>query len=237
MAVAGASLAILLIIIATILVCRNRYPQQISLPTEDMCGDMCYSDSGEWYVDEESAGKGIVLYGPYMYLEKGDYTVEIDYECTQDNYMDIHANGSSEYLLSGNVPLSRLSTHKTFTFRLKEDVDDLEIRVGYEGSGFLKVNGITLYRNANDIRRTAFWLIVGILVALFVSIKWNVISANRERIVWLLLTAALATAPLFADGFCYGHDGSFHLLRIEGIAQELRNGQFPVRMQGSWMER
>ena len=235
-AVIASLLAILLIIIATILVCRNFYPQYITLPTEELCGDMCYSDSGEWYVDEENAGKGIVLYGPYMYLEKGDYTVEVDYECTQDNYMDVHANGSSEYLLSGNVPLSRISTHKTFTFRLKEDVDDFEIRVGYEGSGFLKVNEITLYKNANDIKRAAFLLSMCILMALCVYLKWDVILANRERIAWMLLTAVLATAPMFVDGFCYGHDGRFHMLRIEGIAQELLNGQFPVRMQGLWME-
>ena len=235
-AVIASLLAILLIIIATILVCRNFYPQYITLPTEELCGDMCYSDSGEWYVDEENAGKGIVLYGPYMYLEKGDYTVEVDYECTQDNYMDVHANGSSEYLLSGNVPLSRISTHKTFTFRLKEDVDDFEIRVGYEGSGFLKVNEITLYKNANDIKRAAFLLSMCILMALCVYLKWDVILANRERIAWMLLTTVLATAPMFVDGFCYGHDGRFHMLRIEGIAQELLNGQFPVRMQGLWME-
>lgn len=235
-AVIASLLAILLIIIATILVCRNFYPQYISLPREGMCGDMCRSDSGEWYVDEENAGKGIVLYGPYMYLEKGDYTVEVDYECTQDNYMDVHANGSSEYLLSGNVPLSRISTHKTFTFRLKEDVDDFEIRVGYEGSGFLKVNEITLYKNANDIKRAAFLLSMCILMALCVYLKWDVVLANRERIAWMLLTAVLATAPMFVEGFCYGHDGRFHMLRIEGIAQELLNGQFPVRMQGLWME-
>lgn len=235
-AVAASLFAILLIIIVAILVCRNFYPQYITLPTEELCGDMCYSDSGEWYVDEENAGKGIVLYGPYMYLEKGDYTVEIDYEGTQDNYMDVHANGSSEYLLSGNVPLSRISTHKTFTFRLKEDVDDFEIRVGYEGSGFLKVNEITLYKNASDIKRTAFLLSLCILMVLCAYLKWDVILANRERIAWMLLTAVMATAPMFVDGFCYGHDGRFHMLRIEGIAQELLNGQFPVRMQGLWME-
>ena len=235
-AVIASLLAILLIIIATILVCRNFYPQYITLPTEELCGDMCYSDSGEWYVDEESAGKGIVLYGPYMYLEKGDYTVEVDYECTQDNYMDVHANGSSEYLLSGNVPLSRISTHKTFTFRLEEEVDDFEIRVGYEGIGFLKVNEITLYKNANEIRRAAFLLSMCILMALCAYLKWDVILANRERIAWILLTAVMATAPMLVDGFCYGHDGRFHMLRIEGVAQELLNGQFPVRMQGMWME-
>ena len=235
-AVVASLLAVLLITIATILVCRNFYPQYISLPTEELCGDMCYSDSGEWYVDEESAGKGIVLYGPYMYLEKGDYTVEVDYECTQDNYMDVHANGSSEYLLSGNVPLSRISTHKTFTFRLEEEVDDFEIRVGYEGIGFLKVNEITLYKNANEIRRAAFLLSMCILMALCAYLKWDVILANRERIAWILLTAVMATAPMLVDGFCYGHDGRFHMLRIEGVAQELLNGQFPVRMQGMWME-
>ena len=235
-AVVASLLAVLLITIATILVCRNFYPQYISLPTEDLRGDLCHSDSGEWYVDEESAGKGIVLYGPYMYLEKGDYTVEVDYACSEDNYMDVHANGSSEYLLSGDVPLSRISTHKTFTFRLKENVDDLEIRVGYEGSGFLKVNEITLYKNANDIKRAAFLLSMCILMALFIYLKWDAILANRERIAWMLLTAIIASAPMFAEGFCYGHDGRFHMLRIEGIAQGLLNGQFPVRMQGQWME-
>jgi hypothetical protein len=54
---------------------------------------------------------------------------------------------------------------------------------------------------------------------------------QQRRILLVLLFAVLvASAPLFTDYLPYGHDLEFHLMRIEGIADGLRDGQFPVRI-------
>ncbi len=62
---------------------------------------------------------------------------------------------------------------------------------------------------------------------------------SKRRIEALLLVALsiFASIPVLAPlGEGVGHDLVFHLLRIEGIAQGLHDGAFPVRMQYSQMQ-
>ena len=48
----------------------------------------------------------------------------------------------------------------------------------------------------------------------------------------LVLCTLLVSLPLFSHHIFLGHDIMFHLARIEGIADSLAGGQFPVRLQG-----
>ena len=61
---------------------------------------------------------------------------------------------------------------------------------------------------------------------------------KRKMKDWVIILgiSILASVPLLAKGIYKGHDIGFHLLRIEGIADELKRGQFPVRMQSLWLE-
>lgn len=47
----------------------------------------------------------------------------------------------------------------------------------------------------------------------------------------LLAIVVISSIPLLSRTLLWGADLEFHLLRIEGIAQGLREGQFPVLMQ------
>ena len=60
-------------------------------------------------------------------------------------------------------------------------------------------------------------------------------SKHRIAIMLLLALAIFASAPCFVP-LTSAHDIAFHLLRIEGIAQGLSDGAFPVRMQYSQMQ-
>ena len=56
-------------------------------------------------------------------------------------------------------------------------------------------------------------------------------STRRLAYALVLLTAFVASLPMFMSYVPHpGHDLAFHLYRIEGIAQGLSEGQFPVRM-------
>ncbi|MCD7835267.1 MAG: hypothetical protein LUG83_01110, partial [Lachnospiraceae bacterium] len=48
--------------------------------------------------------------------------------------------------------------------------------------------------------------------------------------------ACMASMPLFVRNMVPGIDIVFHMYRIEGIAQGLRMGQFPIRMQPLWFD-
>lgn len=49
--------------------------------------------------------------------------------------------------------------------------------------------------------------------------------------------ALLASIPTFAMAIHNGHDLQFHLMRIEGLAAGMRQGQFPVRLESIWNDK
>ncbi|MEG1525509.1 MAG: hypothetical protein RR475_10890 [Clostridia bacterium] len=58
-------------------------------------------------------------------------------------------------------------------------------------------------------------------------------SKKRHVFFALMLIVLLSSIPLFTDYLIAGHDLQFHLWRIEGIADGIRDGQFPVRLHPS----
>ena len=56
---------------------------------------------------------------------------------------------------------------------------------------------------------------------------------SRDMIIMIGI-ALLASMPVFIVGIHNGHDFQFHLMRIEGLAAGIRQGQFPVRLESIW---
>lgn len=59
---------------------------------------------------------------------------------------------------------------------------------------------------------------------------------NKKYTVCYLVIILMASFPLFNNYLIRGHDIYFHLMRIEGLAQGLRAGEFPVRIQPAWYD-
>ena len=55
------------------------------------------------------------------------------------------------------------------------------------------------------------------------------ISVKKNYLI-LLLIVVVASLPFLSSVLFWGHDIRCHLLRIVSVAEELGNGQFPVRM-------
>lgn len=63
------------------------------------------------------------------------------------------------------------------------------------------------------------------------------IFQDKKTIVIILLGIIfLISIPLMIEGVGAGHDIRIHLLRIEGIAEGLKNGVFPVKLSSVWLE-
>lgn len=230
--------AAILLCIVIAAVTAVRYYAFFGLTTKidltEMSGTMYTDDEGNRYIS--SGVSDWVLYGPYMALDKGYYTVDIDYNTDNDCTMDVHSNDFADYIVSGDIVLNSQSTHKRFNIRLKDEVDDLELRVKYGGYGYLEVNSIKITEDTAGIRKDAF---TAFAVVLFLMVCWlcrKRIEKNKAAITAIAVLTFLSCVPEMTLGMCTGHDGTFHLLRIEGLAEGLRQGEFPVRMQTNWME-
>ena len=55
-------------------------------------------------------------------------------------------------------------------------------------------------------------------------------SSNKLYYILLLILGAILIIPLLDTRYIPGHDSTFHIMRIESIAESLKAGIFPVRM-------
>ncbi|MBP5519423.1 MAG: hypothetical protein J6X84_02430 [Treponema sp.] len=63
------------------------------------------------------------------------------------------------------------------------------------------------------------------------------IENNKKLIIFSIIFIVLFSSLLLLfPGTTLGHDGTFHLMRIDGLADELRRGNIPVRLQSLWLE-
>lgn len=59
---------------------------------------------------------------------------------------------------------------------------------------------------------------------------------DKKCILLYIIFIITASIPLMNDFLIRGHDIYFHLMRIEGLAQGIKNGEFPVKIQPVWYD-
>lgn len=196
-------------------------------------------ENGSWSVNagELNVGEIDLIYGPYVECTRGGYTVDVTYECDVDQKLKIYAtSGNAAYIKENTITLSKNVTSISYDFELTKDIDNLEVVVKYSGDGACKINDISITSNRNILKRKFVYLflllgILDILYAFFDKIKEN------KKLILVIMGITLCTSiPLFVRGMDSGHDEMFHLMRIEGIATELKYGNFPARIQSLWMD-
>lgn len=213
---------------------------RIKVDLNEMSGCMHTDEyGGKYIVDyyDSNDDSDYALYGPYMTLRKGYYTVDINYDADYETRMDVHSNEFADYVVSsGDIILKEQDTHKRFNIRIKDDVEDFELRVKYNGLGALQVHSITITENTTGITTSAFLAFAAVVLLTISYLLRQKIEQNKYTLAALAAITFLSCVPEMTLGMCMGHDGPFHLLRIEGLAEGLRAGTFPVRMQSNWME-
>ncbi len=183
---------------------------------------------------------GIFTYGPYCNLHAGKYKVTLNYSAdTDDNYIDISANGKilSEDL---DVKLNKNNSQKIINLELENDVNNLEVRTYYEGSGYFNVEGIDIESVGRIFNDSLF--VIFIVTVLFVLAGLKLFLRKEDRfgfddsnidyriLFGLIIITVFISYPLFNSMIFNGHDTQVHVTRIEGIKNGLLDGQFPVRM-------
>ena len=190
-----------------------------------------------WYVDNSLEYGDVFAQTPILDLPAGSYQVTIRYQCE---------GSGSEYAFSSKVdtyrvllgrngkPLESGRVKKTLDAYYLQQVEGFQVKIRYGGEGYLILNGIEIRQTRALERCILFLTAAG-------AGLWLVMAMTRGRLGFrkaLLCTAgvaAAATLPVMMPYLYDSYDLPFHLLRIEGIAEGLRDGQFPVRIQPQWM--
>lgn len=123
----------------------------------------------------------------------------------------------------------------------RREVNEFQIQFNYSGNGYLTIHNVEIRRTKERERQQLFLAVLFILLleCLYWCKRTGIWkdSTTDQKNIFLLGCAliVLTSYPLFTPYLYETHDLNFHLLRIEGIKEGLLAGNFPVRIQLSWL--
>ena len=205
-------------------------------------GNLSVNRPGADYLEENA----IYTCGPYIELPKGEYDITIQYETDTDgNTFEIYSseaqNLDADYYTQLNGYLRADEQTKVTHIRANKNLKDFEVRTFYDGTGSLKLNGITIQQTPT----AGFINLLYTLMIFFITM--NILYIVRKRWMYLFqkehykYTASLIGLIFFSGILLYinqiywGHDMIFHLVRIEGLKEALLSGQLPSRIHPAHM--
>ena len=203
-----------------------------------------YDEDGRIGVTEMTDGEDI-LQTPPMTLPKGHYKVTLDYRYVPSVWEGGVERRSCVYFASydagtvtGEKPCVNVKKQQdTLTLNVSDYSETVRLVAHNDGGiftlGTVHIEQDMLYAGAC----VAGWLLLFVLLDAFLLLTVpgspvRLADAELCACLWVLCAVAVLTcAPAMTNsGALQGADWSFHLSRIEGIAQGLREGQFPVRV-------
>ena len=200
---------------------------------------------------ERTEGDRINIYTPSFDLEKGVYFVEVDYASGDDfaisEVFRIVQDGNSyedNFVRSDAVKLVSYQGHVVYRLYADHACYDVQIRNSASAKGGLNVDFVLIryipLKSAfyYSLKLLIFLLVLDICLCMIIAVKTGSVNkitgkftAENLILCGLVLFCCLPlTVPYVLDG----HDLSFHMLRIAGLADGLVDGDFPVRLQGVW---
>lgn len=186
--------------------------------------------------DSSRSASGSLLTVTDLSLKAGTYQFLIDYNVDQAGS---HVSASSSTLgpmelRCSSVNLDPAGRTAVLTAELSRSANDLQVDVYFSGAGAISISSIIVAETSNLYKKTLFY---AILLCLFINFTvYFYRSDPTRRKVILALTGIFGAVcyPLYTDYLTVGHDLPFHLMRIEGIAEGLRSGIFPVKIHPLW---
>jgi len=202
-------------------------------------------EDGSFIIGEESGAQEIFLQSELVPLRKGIYDVYVYYLTNTDkNRSDIKAEGNTYAPAKSNgAVLHADNTYEKYRVWVTESLDGLHVTVSYGGEGTLTVKGVEIRESCTTMTYHAFKLLLVFVVLDFVLwVLWNwrmgkkcFSVSTKRKIFFFILIVFMASYPVFTNYVIDGIDLEFHLTRIEGIKDGLLAGDFPVKMQPTWL--
>ena len=180
-------------------------------------------------------------YGPFaetplLSLKKGTYTATVSYDSTLEGAKIFQDN---DYVTMNEQVLEASDHYASFTLWAKGDTAT-SFKFSYNG-GTRTIYQFTVTPTHAYARVSSLsWLLFFALLDLLLLVRMGNISAicrsdYTTRLVWAGLAGLVIfqSLPMFAGFLFSGHDLTFHLSRIEGIASGLSVHEFPVKIYPS----
>ncbi len=187
-------------------------------------------------------------------LEEGEYEYELQYSLSNVDsaQLDMYSlsylnsdNTTGKKFISENILGEKSSIKGTFV--VDKDITDSVFCLTVPQGAEISIAKITLSSDNVIMSDYYIWLVFAVLAYILVMYmayakkelckhvlyKNNFISGRKISFILLMImvaTSIFAMLPLLTTDVAGGYDLLYHLNRFEGIAQGLKEGQFPVRI-------
>lgn len=178
-------------------------------------------------------------------LEKGTWVIIVNYITEEMNaYCQAVAETSTGLYCGDKVLLAKSQQQQMIEFELEESTQNFYLCVlsGDEGKNpAVAIDSITVQSTRRMNVRNCFLIFIFFICVdtLFILKRkrvWERLELEQKQVLLGLISiVVIASVPLFVNYLIGEQDTSFHLMRIEGIAEGLRAGDFPVKMQQNWL--
>ena len=232
----------IIIIIMSVLLSMmgNEGKKKLDISMSEWKSDYVEIKNNQWKISsnlENNSEEKVFLYGPYVSLSKGTYTLQVWYQCDENQSMLPYANGGNDsFIKATKAILDKNKNYEEVQFDLTQDINNFEVQFMYNGKGDYSISNISISKESNwkkDITLCIGVVLIIINVLIICHKDKKVSRAFRD----IMAIAVISSLPLFFEGVndTYGQDLAFHLLRIEGIYKELIRGNFPVHISSIWL--
>lgn len=212
---------------------RMKNPQSVQFDLSACASEYMhfYDSENTWFVESgevESEDPCSLLNTQEIGLKAGSYTIVVEYDSDNSLNCSVASVEWNHFVHANSFTLSRNKNRVTYDFYITRDIPDFKVLLGGYQSGKVELKSIEIYRSSHNERLILFtWVCLCILMDI-IGLRWG--HADRKVFLSIVAIALLASILCCMEGINLRDDGGFHLIRIEGIAQGLKAGQFPVRM-------
>ena len=196
-----------------------------SIKTQYLMEDLSYYDEEQIYT---TGG---------IDVQEGIYDINISYSSPEDVKVDVVTDYyCSRNLLSDNPSFSSNDTNGSFSIWTNNDCERIQLNVSSEADDY-QIDYINIATSSKSkiylISKLTFVFLI-LFTVLILFIKRVYVSKHFKTMLSISIITIVASLGLCNGYLLQGHDLSFHMLRIEGLAESLAYGRFPDKVQPNW---
>lgn len=207
---------------------------QISVSYDAEAISVSEEDNARWAGSPKTGLPSPGIYGVSIYLESHESPVTIHTSSSVEDMIragDIKTDGPDTAIHYEIYARTPAETGIEILFEDKELSEDVPVRM----IDIHSMKGHTL----------AVFVVAVLFISALADILIFLVLFGREKIrsyinrygvliIVFLATLLVCSIPLMARGILDGDDKEFHLMRIQGLADGLKSGYFPVKVQPGW---
>ncbi len=171
-------------------------------------------------------------------LDKGIYTIKIEYQLTGQAVAEVFGSTSHEQCMwKDRVSLDENVNEKTFQVWVNEEVNGVGIDITCQ-DGELETHQVLIETawNSHLYLIICFVLKLVCVNAIFFLVLYRDRLQKYSHVICAIAGITfICSIGVFNRYMVLGHDAIFHLNRIEGLKDALISGAFPVRVQPNWL--